>query len=167
MRDVHQLRFHAFIVTCFAAAVSPKAQHQAAAVVMRDWSFVKLESHAPRRLGFRVIGVLVQHPKIGASCNGMEWFSTEIKEMPSERVMLSEKGTLYHLEGPADATRHNAQSRLANIMQPFCQSTWPHNARALLNEVSKFFSESESPFQNPQNAEELRTRRMKHFGQRA
>ena len=166
MRDVHQLRFLAFIVTCSAAAVSPKAQHQAAAVVMRDWSFVKLESHAPRLLGFRVIGVLVQHPKKDASCNGMEWFSTEIKGMLNERVMLSEKGTLYRLEGPADATRHNHESRIANIMQPFCQSMWPPNARELLDGVSKFFSESESPFQNPQNAKELRTRRMEHFGQR-
>jgi hypothetical protein len=137
---------------------------------MRDWSFVKLESLNPRRLGFRVNGVLVQHPKKDASCNGMEWFSSEIKGMLNERVMLSETGTLYRLEGPADATRHNDESRIANIMQPFCQSMWPPNARELLDGVSKFFrteQEAEMPFQLPQTAEELRTRRMEHFGQRA
>ncbi len=173
MRDVHQRRFHAFIVTCSAAAVSPKAQCEAAAVVMCDWSFVKLESRAPRHLGFRVIGVLVQHPKKDASCRGMEWFSTEIKGMLNERVMQSETGTLYRLEGPADATRHNDELRIANIMQPFCQSMWPPNARELLDEVSKFFrpeQEAEIPFQLPQTAEDLRRIRMgpnQPYGQRA
>ena len=172
MRDVHQLRFLAFIVTCSAAAVSPKAQHQAAAVVMRDWSFLKLESHAPRHRGFRIVGVLVEHPKKDASCKGMEWFSTEIKRMLNERVMLSENGTLYRLEGPADATRHNHESRIANIMQPFCQSIWPLNARELEEEVSKFFrtDQAEEPFPLPQGAEELRIIRMapgQPYGQRA
>jgi len=80
--------------------------------------------------------------------------------------MVSENSTLYRVQGPAAAARHNAQSRLANIMQPFCQSMWPHNARELLHEVSEFFSaeqEPEIPFQLPQNDRELRERRMEHY----
>ena len=172
VRDAHQRRFHAFIVTCSAAAGSPNAQRQAAAVVLRDWSFVHLESHAPRHLGFRVIGALVQHPKQDASCIGMEWFSTEIKGMLTDRVIMSEKGTLYRLEGPADATWHHDQSRIANIMQPFCQSMWPPNARELLSEVSKFFSteqEAPIPFLLPsvQELREIRMRPGQPYGQRA
>ena len=173
VRDVHQLRFLAFIVTCFAAAAPEAAKCTGGAVVLRDWSFVKLESHAPRHRGFRIIGVLVEHPKKDASCEGMEWFSTEIKFMLNvERVMLSENGTLYRLEGPADATRHSDASRIANIMQPFCQSIWPLNARELEEEVSKFFrtDQAEEPFPLPQGAEELRRIRMapgQPYGQRA
>jgi hypothetical protein len=161
VRDVHQLRFHAFIVTCSAAAESPKSQRQAAAVVLSGWSFVQLETHAPRHLGFRVIGTLVQHPKKDASCNGMAWYSTEMTRMLFERVMRSENGTLYRLEGPADATWHDDQSRIANIMQPFCQSMWPLNDRELLDEVSKFFTteqeaereqEAKIPVHLPQSA---------------
>jgi len=166
VRDVHQLRFHAFIVTCSAAAESPKSQP--AAVVLSTWSFVQLETHAPRHLGFRVIGTLVQHPKKDASSNGMEWYSTEIKGMIHERVLQSTR-TLYRLEGPAHAARHHNESRIARIMQPFCQSMWPPNARELLDEVSKIFTteqeaekkqEPEIPFHLPQDAEELRRRRM-------
>ena len=173
VRDVHQLRFLAFIVTCFAAAESPK-EVLGGAVVMRDWSFVKLEGHAPRHRGFRIIGKLVQHPEKDASCKGMEWFSTEIKGMLNvDRVLLSATGSLYRLEGPADATRHSDASRIANIMQPFCQSMWPPNARELEEEVSKFFrteQAEEIPFPLPQNAEELRRIRMasgQPYGQRA
>ena len=142
-------------------------------MVLSTWSFVQLETHAPRHLGFRVIGTLVQHPKKDASCEGMEWFSTEIKFMLNvERVMLSENGTLYLLQGPADHTRHSDASRIANIMQPFCQSMWPLNARELEEEVSKFFrtDQAEEPFPLPQGAEELRRIRMapgQPYGQRA
>ena len=174
MRDVHQLRFLAFIVTCFAAAAPEAAKCTGGAVVLRDWSFVKLESHAPRHRGFRIIGVLVEHPKKNASCEGMEWFSTEIKGMLNvDRVLLSATGSLYRLEGPADATRHSDASRIANIMQPFCQSMWPPNARELEEEVSKFFrteQAEEIPFPLPQSAEELRRIRMapgQPYGQRA
>ena len=109
---------------------------------MRDWSCVKLlEGHAPRHRGFRIVGVLVEHPKKDASCEGMEWYSTEIRSMLNvERVMLSENRTLYRLEGPAVPARDNPQSRLADIMQPFCQSMWPPNARLVLNELSEFCS---------------------------
>jgi len=167
VRDVHQLRFHAFIVTCSAAAESPKSQP--AAVVLSTWSFVQLETHAPRHLGFRVIGRLVQHPTKDASFNGMEWFSTEIKGMFHDRVLRSSKGTLYRLQGPADPAWHHDGTRIARIMQPFCQSMWPPNARELLDEVSKIFTteheaekkqEPEIPFHLPQDAEELRRRRM-------
>ena len=173
MRDVHQLCFRAFIVTRFAAVVAVSAQREGGPVVVRDWSFVKLETHAPRHRGFRVIGVLVQHPKKDASCEGMEWYSTEIKVMLNvERVMLSENGTLYLLQGPADHTRHSDASRIANIMQPFCQSMWPLNARELEEEVSKFFrtDQAEEPFPLPQSAEQLRRIRMapgQPYGQRA
>ena len=165
MRDVHQLRSHAFIVTCSAAAVPSEQTNMA--VVLRDWSFVKKE--APKHLGFRVIGALVSHPKINASLSGSDWFSTEIRGIFCDSVVISDNSTLYRLEGPAAAARHNAQSRLADIMQPFCQSMWPPNAHALLNDVSKFFSaeqQAELPIQ-PQTSEELGAMRMQHSGKRA
>jgi hypothetical protein len=168
VRDVHQLRFHAFIVTCFAAAVPSEQTNMT--VVLRDWSFVKLEKQVRKHLGFRVIGALVAHPKINASLTGSDWFSTEIRGIFCDSVVISDNSTLYRLEGPAAAARHNAQSRLADIMQPFCLSMWPPNAHALLNDVCKFFSaeqQAELPIQLPQNSEELRAKRMQHFGQRA
>ena len=162
MRDVHHLRFHAFIVTC-SAADEPGTGY---ALVLRDWSFVKLKNRPRKNLGFRIIGTMVSHPALDTYPIGSEWFSTEIKGMLCDNIMVSENSTTYRLLGPAAAARHNAQSRLANIMQPFCQSVWPHNARELLNEVSDFFSteqESEIPFQNPQSDQELRERRMAYF----
>ena len=163
MRDVHHLRFHACMMTCVAAAVahrppSENSEQTLVAVVLRDWSFVKLEKDVRKHLGFRVFGALVAHPKINASLMGSDWFSTEIRGILCDSVVISDNSTLYRLEGPAAAARHNAQSRLADIMQPFCQSMWPPNAHALLNEVSKFFSaeqQAELPFQLPQNSKEL------------
>ena len=140
MRDVHQLRSHAFIVTCSAAAVPSEQTNMA--VVLRDWSFVKKE--APKHLGFRVIGALVSHPKINASLSGSDWFSTEIRGIFCDSVVISDNSTLYRLEGPAAAARHNAQSRLADIMQPFCQPMWPHNAHLVLNELSEFFADQQA-----------------------
>ena len=133
-------------MTCFAAAAPEAAKCTGGAVVLRDWTFVKLESHAPRHRGFRIVGVLVEHPKKDASCEGMEWYSTEIRFMLNdERVMLSENRTLYRLEGPAAPARHNAHPRLTEIMQPFCKSMWPHDAHLVLKQVSEFFSAEHQP----------------------
>jgi hypothetical protein len=164
VRDVHQLRFYAFMMTCFTAAV-PSDQATMPPVVLRDWSFVKLDmKHAPRHLGFRLIGALVGHPQIDASFNGSDWFSTEIKGILCDSVLMSCNSTRYKLQGPAAAERHDAQSRLADIMQPFCQSMWPPNAGALLKQVSEYLSVEEQPFQLPQSTVELRERRMQFFG---
>jgi len=73
VRDVHQLRFLAFIVTCSAAA-------DLCCVVLHDWSFVKLENRPRKHLGFRIIGAMVHHPQLDAYPIGSDWFSTEIKE---------------------------------------------------------------------------------------
>ena len=111
--------------------------------------------------------------KKAASFNGMEWFSTEIKGMFHDRVMQSSKGTLYRLQGPADPAWHHDETRIARIMQPFCQSMWPPNASELEEEVSKFFrteQAEEIPFPLPQSAEELPRIRMapgQPYGQRA
>ncbi len=135
-------------------------------MVLRDWSFAKLENRPRKHLGFRIIGAMVDHPKLDVYSIGRDWFSTEIMGILDNNIMVSDNSTLYRLQGPAAAARHNAQSRLANIMQPFCQSMWPPNARELLQQVSEFFraeEESEIPFHLPQNDRELRERRMQHF----
>ena len=174
MRDVHQLRFHAFMMTCFAAAVPSGQAIFNDPVVLRDWSFVKLDTkYAPKHLGFRLVGALAGHPQIDASFNGSDWFSTEIKGILCDSVLMSCNSTRYKLQGPAAAERHDAQSRLADIMQPFCQSMWPPNAGALLKQVSEYLSveeppfqlpqSEEQPFQLPQSTEELRERRMEFF----
>jgi hypothetical protein len=143
VRDVHQLSFHAFMMTCFAAHhyASSKAIEQNT-VVLRDWCFVKLD-RVRKHLGFRAIGKLVAHPKINASFIGEDWFTSEVRGIYSDSVVTSDKMTLYRLEGPAAPDRHNAQSRLAVIMQPFCQSIWPPNANLVLNELSEFFAEQQ------------------------
>ena len=159
VRDVHQLRFHAFIVTCSAA------EEDYTHVVLRDWSFVKLENRPRKHLGFRLIGALVHHPKLTAFPIGSDWFSTEVMGILCDNIMVSENRTVYRLEGPAAAARQAPLSRLALLMQPFYM-TWPRNALELLREVSVFFSteqESDIPFQNPQSAQELRDRRMEHY----
>ncbi len=170
MRYVHQLRIHAsfddvfcsccrrictacvmyiscastlILMTCFAAHYAPSENSEqwlASPVVLRYWCFVHLQNDARKHLGFRVIGALVAHPKIHASHTGKDWFSSEIRRIYSDRVVASGNSTLYRLEGPAAPARHNAHSRLVDIMQPFCQSIWPPNAKSVLNEVSKFFS---------------------------
>jgi hypothetical protein len=62
----------------------------------------------------------------------------------SNGVVVSSNMSLYRLEGPAAPARQNAQAGLTAIMRPFCQSTWPSNAQALFEQVSKFFRSDES-----------------------
>ena len=140
VRDVHQLCFHAFMMTCFAAHYYASSEiPEQTPVVLRDWCFVEL-NRVRKHLGFRAIGKLVAHSKIDASSIGEDWFTSEVRGIYSDSVVVSDRMTLYRLEGPASLDRHNAQSRLADIMQPFCQSMWPPNARLVLNELSEFCS---------------------------
>ena len=113
-------------------------------MVLRDWSFVKLsEATKSKHLGFRALGKLVYHPRVAASRFGEDWFSTEIQDIYSDGVVVSGNMSLYRLEGPAAPARHADEPRLTAIMQPFCQLTWPLNARSLFDQVSKFFSSNE------------------------
>ena len=107
-------------------------------VTMRDWSFTKIISKS-KHLGFRAVGKLSYHPGRQASLYGTDWLSTEIRGIHSNGIVVSSNNTLYRLDGPAAPARHNAQDRLAKIMQPFCRSTWPSNAQSLFEQVSKFF----------------------------
>jgi hypothetical protein len=143
VRDVHQLRFYAFMMTCFTAAV-PSDQATMPPVVLRDWCFVKLDRVRKQHLGFRAIVKLVAHPKISASSIGENWLTSEVRGIYSDSVVVSDRMTLYRLEGPAAPDRHNAQSRLADIMQPFCQSMWPPDAHLVLDELSEFFAEQQA-----------------------
>jgi hypothetical protein len=127
------------MMTCFAARQYSTQILEQITVVLCDWCFVKLD-RVRKHLGFRVIGKLVVHPNINASFIGNDWFTSEVKGIYSESVVTSDRMTLYRLEGPAAPARHNAQSRLAEIMQPFCQSMWPPNAHFVLNELSEFFA---------------------------
>ena len=126
-------------MTCFSAAVAGSEIPEQTPVVLRDWCFVKLD-RVRKHLGFRAIGKLVVHPKINASSIGEDWFTSEVRGIYSDSVVVSDRMTLYRLEGPAVPARDNPQSRLADIMQPFCQSMWPPNARLVLNELSEFCS---------------------------
>lgn len=111
-------------------------------VVLRDWSFAKLVANS-KHMGFRAVGTLAYHPRVNDSSFGSDWFSTEIRGIHSNGVVVSSNMSLYRLEGPAAPARHNAQVRLATIMQPFCRSTWPSNAQSLFEQVSKFFRSDE------------------------
>jgi hypothetical protein len=138
VRDVHQLCFHAFMMTCFAARYYASSEiPEQTPVVLRDWCFVKLD-RVRKHLGFRAIG------KLNASSIGEDWFTSEVRGIYSDSVVVSDRMTLYRLEGPAAPDRHNAQSRLADIMQPFCRSMWPPNAHLVLDELSEFFAEQQS-----------------------
>jgi hypothetical protein len=123
-----------------ASAISADAERNI--VVLRDWSFAKLVANS-KHLGFRAVGTLVYHPRVNDSSFGSDWFSTEIRGIHSSGVVVSSNMSLYRLDGPAAPARHNAQTRLAAIMQPFCRSTWPQNAESLLEQVSKFFRSDE------------------------
>ena len=107
-------------------------------VTLRDWSFTKLISNS-KHLGFRAVGKLSYHPGQNASAYGTDWFSTEIRGIHSNGIVVSSNNSLYTLDGPAAAARHNDQQRLAKIMQPFCLSIWPSNAHSLFEQLSKFF----------------------------
>lgn len=107
-------------------------------VTMRDWSFTKTISTS-KYLGFRAVGKLSYHPGRQASLYGTDWFSTEIRGIHSNGIVVSSNNSLYRLDGPAAAERHNDQQRLAKIMQPFCLSSWPSNAQSLFEQVSNFF----------------------------
>ena len=107
-------------------------------VTLRDWSFTKLISNS-KHLGFRAVGKLSYHPGQNASTYGTEWFSTEIRGIHSNGIVVSSNNSLYTLDGPAAEARHNDQRRLAKIMQPFCLSIWPSNAHSLFEQLSKFF----------------------------
>ena len=132
------------MMTCFAAHYYASSEiREQTPVVLRDWCFVKLDRVRKQHLGFRAIGKLVAHPKISASSIGENWLTSEVRGIYSDSVVTSDKMTLYRLEGPAAPDRHNAQSRLAVIMQPFCQSIWPPNANLVLNELSEFFAEQQ------------------------
>jgi len=133
------------MMTCFAAHYYASSEiPEQTPVVLRDWWFVKLD-RGRKHLGFRAIGKLVHHPNLDASSTGEDWFSSEIRGIHCDSVVVSDRMTLYRLEGPAVA-RDNPQSRLADIMQPFCQSMWPPNALLVLNELSEFFSaEQQAP----------------------
>jgi len=121
-----------------AAATVLSAEAERNIVVLRDWSFAKLVTNS-KHLGFRAVGTLVFHPRVNESSFGSDWFSTEIRGIHSNGVIVSSNMSLYRLEGPAAPARHNAQPRLAAIMQPFCRSTWPANAQSLFEQSSKFF----------------------------
>ena len=148
MRDVHQLRFAAFMMTCFAAHYAahyaPSELSEQPTAVLRDWCFVKLHNRVRKHFGFRAIGALVHHPDIDKSFTGEEWFSSEIRGIHSDSVVAS-NSTLYRLDGPAAPARHNAHPRLTEIMQPFCKSMWPHDAHLVLKQVSEFFSAEHQP----------------------
>ena len=107
-------------------------------VTLRDWSFTKLIANS-KHLGFRAVGKLSYHPGQNASAYGTDWFSTEIRGIHSNGIVVSSNNSLYTLDGPAAAARHNDQRRLAEIMQPFCLSIWPSNAHSLFEQLSKFF----------------------------
>ena len=114
-------------------------------VVLKDWCFVSLGKHLHpgKHLGFRAIGTLVYHPRcVDDSEYGFDWFSTEIQGTHGDCVVVSANTSLYRLEGPAAPARHKAQACLAEIMESFCQSTWPPNAESLFQQVSKFFLSS-------------------------
>jgi hypothetical protein len=130
-----------------ASALSADAERNI--VVLRDWSFAKLVSNS-KHLGFRAVGTLVYHPRVNDSSFGSDWFSTEIRGIHSNGVIVSSNMSLYRLEGPAAPARHNAQPRLATIMQPFSRSTWPANAQSLFEQVSKFFRSDEYVSTPPQ-----------------
>ena len=126
-------------MTCFADLGSERPTP--APVVVCDWSFVKLADPARKEhLGFRVLGKLVAHHSINPSFMGSDWFTTEIKGIHCQRVVTSSRSILYRLDGPADAARHDSQSRIAHLMHPFCQLEWPSNADSLLQKLSEFFS---------------------------
>ena len=125
-----------------AASSALSADAERNIVVLRDWSFAKLVANS-KHLGFRAVGTLVYHPRVNDSSFGSDWFSTEIRGIHSNGVVVSSNMSLYRLEGPAAPARHNAQVRLATIMQPFCRSTWPANAQPLFEQVSKFFRSDE------------------------
>ena len=128
------------IVSASALAPAPAAGSPALLsniVALKDWSFAK--NPTSRHLGFRAKGTLVHHPKHKESSYGSDWFSTEIRAVHSNGIVVSSNNTLYRLDGPAAPARHKAQDRLAKIMQPFCRSTWPSNAQSLLEQVSVFF----------------------------
>ena len=131
------------MMTCFSAAVAGSEIPEQIPVVLRDWWFVKLD-RGRKHLGFRAIGKLVAHPKISASSIGENWLTSEVRGIYSDSVVVSDRMTLYRLEGPAAPDRHNAQSRLADIMQPFCQSMWPPDAHLVLDELSEFFAEQQA-----------------------
>jgi hypothetical protein len=144
VRDVHQLCFHAFMMTSFAAHYYASSEiREQPPVVLRDWCFVEL-IRVRKHLGFRVIGKLVAHSKIDARSIGENWNTSEVRGIYSDSVVVSDNMTLYRLEGPASPDLHNAQSRLADIMQPFCQTMWPPNAHLVLNEVSAFFADQQA-----------------------
>ena len=114
-------------------------------VVLKDWSFVALDSkRRPTHLGFKCTGTLVNHPRVTES-EGRPWSSSEIRGIHSNCVVRSSNRTLYRLEGPAAPDRHQSPSGLADIMQPFCNSNWPSNAESLFAQVSKFFLTPEVP----------------------
>lgn len=130
-----------------ASALSADAERNI--VVLRDWSFAKLVANS-KHLGFRAVGTLVYHPRVNDSSFGSDWFSTEIRGIHSNGVIVSSNMSLYRLEGPAAPARHNAQPRLAAIMQPFGRSTWPSNAQSLFEQISKFFRSDEYVSTPPQ-----------------
>ena len=111
-------------------------------VVLRDWSFVELVVPSKSGgLGFRAIGTLVIHPRIPSSKSGESlWHSTEIQGIFSNGVVVSCNMTLYRLDGPAKPALHGAPPALIKIMDPFCQSVWPSNDKALFQIVSTFFA---------------------------
>ena len=107
-------------------------------VVLRDWSFAKIVVKSRGGLGFRLFGT---HSSLDR-----DWFSTEILEIISDGVVQTVNKSLYRLEGPANPARHNAQNTLngkipnLTILNHFCKSTWPSDAKSLLEQVSKIFS---------------------------
>ena len=143
--------------TAAASALSADAEKNV--VVLRDWSFGELKQTQTNsnHLGFCAVGTLVYHPRTNPMSFGLEFHSSEIRGIHSNGIVVSRNMSLYRLEGPADPARYNAQARLAAIMQPLCRSTWPSNAQALFEQVSKFFRSDKQDsvglgFQNPPTA---------------
>jgi len=128
--------------------------------ILREWTFSELPCKS-QYFGFRVSGKLVQHPSVDEKFFGLDWNSTEIRGIHSNRVLISSNSSLYQLEGPPVPS-----SELSSIMEPFCQSTWPSDAQSRLREVSKIFGVDMSPQNGDIVLPQRRTRQSFNLGLR-
>jgi hypothetical protein len=128
--------------------------------ILREWTFSELPCKS-QYFGFRVSGKLVQHPSVDEKFFGLDWNSTEIRGIHSNRVLISSNSSLYQLEGPPVPS-----SELSSIMEPFSQSTWPSDAQSRLREVSKIFGVDMSPQNGDIVLPQRRTRQSFNLGLR-
>jgi hypothetical protein len=124
----------------------PDERATADETVLKDWSFVATNKQRfGSGLGFKLVGTLLAHPSVDQAKLGQKWFSTEIAGVQSKSVVRTSNKSSYRLVGPAAPQQHNAEPRLAAIMQPFCEWSWPPNATALFQNVSRLFREEGPP----------------------